>query len=123
MTVANKKFCEDHGIRLSGRARKKETAEAEVQSTEQQELFKSYLRKRSVIEGRIGTSKRKYGLDRIMTKLVATSRTVIGMAFFVMNAEKILRFLRLLFAFFIFLYIAITCLFVPERRAALLGAY
>jgi hypothetical protein len=123
MTVANKKFCEDHGIRLSGRARKKETAEAEVQSTEQQELFKSDLRKRSVIEGRIGTSKRKYGLDRIMTKLVATSRTVIGMAFFVMNAEKILRFLRLLFAFFVFVYIAITCLFVPERRAALLGAY
>jgi len=51
-----------------------------------------------VIEGRIGTSKRKYGLDRIMTKLVATSRSVIGMAFFVMNAEKILRLLRLLFA-------------------------
>ena len=33
-----------------------------------------------------------------MTKLVATSRSVIGMAFFVMNAEKILRLLRLLFA-------------------------
>ena len=51
-----------------------------------------------MIEGRIGTSKRKYGLDRIMTRLVATSKTVIGMAFFVMNAEKILRLLRLLFA-------------------------
>jgi len=88
-TVGNKKFCKDHGISLRGRARKKETAGIEGQTVEQQELFKSGLRKRSVIEGRIGTSKRKYGLDRIMTKLVATSRSVIGMAFFVMNAEKL----------------------------------
>ena len=123
MTAQNKKFCEAHGIRLSGRARKKEAAVIEVQSTEQQELFKSDLRKRSVIEGRIGTSKRKYGLDRIMTKLVATSRSVIGMAFFVMNAEKILRILRLLFALLVFVYIAIMCLFAFDRRAAHLGAF
>ena len=65
-----------------------------------------------MIEGRIGsdrigTSKRKYGLDRIMTKLVTTSRSVIGIATFVMNAEKILRLLRLLFALFVSLYMAI----------------
>ena len=78
MTSVNKKFCAANGIRLSGRPRKKQV-EAEVQTAEQQELFKSDLRKRSVIEGRIGTSKRKYGLDRIMTKLVETSRTVITM--------------------------------------------
>jgi IS5 family transposase len=123
MTAQNKKFCEAHGIRLSGRVRKKEAAVIEVQSTEQQELFKSDLRKRTVIEGRIGTSKRKYGLDRIMTKLVATSRSVIGMAFFVMNAEKILRILRLLFALLVFVYIAIMCLFAFDRRAAHLGAF
>jgi len=69
-----------------------------VQPTEHQELFKSDLRKRTVIEGRIGTSKRKYGLDRIPTKLTLTSRPVIGMAFFVMNYEKNLRLLRLLLA-------------------------
>ena len=56
MTVENKKFCREHRIRLSGRAPKKEIADLTVQSTEQQELFKSDLRKRSVIEGRIGTS-------------------------------------------------------------------
>ena len=123
MTFANKKFCEDNGIRLSGRARKKEIAEIKIQSTEQQELFRSDLRKRSVIEGRIGTSKRKYGLDRIMTKLIETSQSVIGMAFFVMNAEKILRLLRLLFALIVSVYMAIMCLFAPERRAALLGAF
>jgi len=60
MTFGNKTFCRDHGIRLSGRAPKKEAAEIEGQSAEQQELFKSDLRKRSVIEGRIGTSNRNY---------------------------------------------------------------
>ncbi len=122
MTVENKKFCAANGIRLGGRPRKKQK-EPEVQSEEQQELFKSDLRKRSVIEGRIGTSKRKYGLDRIMTKLVETSRAVIKMAFFVMNAEKILRLLRLLFAFLVSVYIAIICLCDPWRRPALLGAF
>lgn len=123
MTFANKKFCEGLGIRLSGRARKKEAAEIEGQSPEQQELFKSDLRKRSVIEGRIGTSKRKYGLDRIMTKLVATSRSVIGMAFFVMNAEKILRLLRLLFALLVSVCMVMMCLLSSERRIAPLGAF
>ena len=60
-------------------------------STDEQNVFKADLKKRSVIEGRIGTSKRKYGLDQIFTKLVSTSRCVIGMALFAMNAEKILR--------------------------------
>jgi hypothetical protein len=122
MTVENKKFCAANGIRLSGRPRKKQV-EPEGQSEEQQDLFKSDLRKRSVIEGRIGTSKRKYGLDRIMTKLVETSRAVIKMAFFVMNAEKILRLLRLLFALLVSVYIAIVCLFDSRRRSALLVAF
>jgi hypothetical protein len=122
MTVENKKFCREHGIRLSGRAPKKEIADLTVQSTEQQELFKSDLRKRSVIEGRIGTSKRKYGLDRILTKLVATSRSVIGMAFFVMNAEKILRLLRLLLTILVTVYILILNLCANRLRQALLWA-
>jgi len=86
MTSENKKFCAANNIRLSGRPRKRQ-GEAEVQTAEQQELFKSDLRKRSVIEGRKdGTGKWKYGLDRILTKLVETSSTVITMALFVMNA-------------------------------------
>jgi len=68
-----------------------------------------------VIEGRIGTSKRKYGLDLIMTKLVETSRSVIGMALFVMNAEKILRLLRLLFALFVCVYMMYASMTTGER--------
>ncbi len=121
MTLGNKKFCPENNIRLSGRPRKKQV-EAEVQTAEQQELFKSDLRKRSVIEGRIGTSKRKYGLDRIMTKLIETSRTVITMAFFVMNAEKVLRLLRLLFSILVSVYILMLYLLASWRRPALLWA-
>jgi hypothetical protein len=71
----------------------------------------------------MGNQERKYGLDRILTKLVATSRSVIGMAFFVMNSEKILRLLRLLLALFVSVCIAIMRLFVLERRTAVLGAF
>ncbi len=93
-----------------------------MQTPEQQELFKSDLRKRSVIEGRIGTGKQKYGLDRILTKLVETSRTVITMAFFVMNAEKILRLLRLLFVLLIPIYFAMLWLWASWRRSGRLWA-
>jgi hypothetical protein len=40
-----------------------------------------------------------------MTKLVTTSRSVIGIATFVMNAEKILRLLRLLLACLLALFV------------------
>ena len=121
MTVTNKRFCEANDIRLSGRARRKKE-EPIIQTAEQQELFKSDLKKRSVIEGRIGTSKRKYGLDRIMTKLVQTSKAVITMAFFVMNAEKILRLLRLFLSLLVSVYILVLYLCSSRRLPALLRA-
>jgi transposase, IS5 family len=121
MTSDNKKFCEANNIRLSGRPRKKQI-EAELQTAEQQELFKSDLRKRSVIEGRIGTGKRKYGLDRILTKLIKTSRTVITMAFFVMNTEKILRLLRLFLSILVSVCILMLSLCAIRRHSALLWA-
>ncbi len=93
-----------------------------MQTAEQQELFKSDLRKRSVIDGRTGTSKRKYRLDQIMTKLVETSRTVITMAFFVMNTEKILKLLTFLFSILASVYILMLCLCASWRRPALLWA-
>jgi hypothetical protein len=93
-----------------------------VQTAEQQELFKSDLRKRSVIEGRIGTGKRKYGLDRILTKLAETSKSVITMAFFVMNTKKILRLLRLFLSILVSMYILLLGLCAVRRHPALLCA-
>ncbi|MCP9902309.1 transposase [Cyanobium sp. Cruz CV13-4-11] len=115
ITAENKRYCAEHHIRLSGRGRSKRV-DSPAESPEQQDLFKFDLRKRSVIEGRIGTSKRKYGLDLIMTKLVETSRSVIGMALFVMNTEKILRLLRLLFALFVCVYMMFASMTTGERH-------
>jgi hypothetical protein len=42
---------------------------------------------------------------------------------FVMNAEKILRLLRLLFALLVSVYIVMMCLLHSERRIAPLGAF
>ena len=100
--MENKRYCEQRGIRLSGRGRSSKISTPAV-TTEQKEIFKSDHKKRSVIEGRIGTSKRKYGLDLILTKLVETSRSVISMALFALNAEKILRLIRLVLDIFLWL--------------------
>jgi len=47
------------------------------------------------IEGKFGQSKRRFGLDRVMTKLAITSQCVIAMTFLVINLEKGLRLLFL----------------------------
>ena len=121
MISDNKGFSTYNKIRLSGRPPKKQLGD-EVQTAEQHELFMSDLRRRSMIEGRIGTSKRKYGLDQIMTKLVETSRTVITMAFFVMNAEKTMWLLRRLFSILVPVYILMLYFCASWRRPAPLWA-
>jgi transposase, IS5 family len=103
MTAKNKQYCADRGIRLSGRRLGSNSTEQET-AAEQRELFKADQRKRSVIEGRIGTGKRKFGLNLIMTKLIETSECVISMALYVMNIEKLLRVIRLVYVFFLCLY-------------------
>ena len=39
--------------------------------------------------------KRRYGLDKIMTKLLGTSETVIALIFMVMNLDIIIHFLSI----------------------------
>jgi hypothetical protein len=54
--LENKRFCNERKIRLSGRGRGKKS-ELKIESVEQQKIFKSDLRKRSVIDGRIGSDR------------------------------------------------------------------
>jgi len=66
---------------------------------------------RNQIEGKFGLAKRRFSLDRVMTKLVNTSETAIAITFLVMNLEALLRQL----AFFSFSWV-IFCrqrLFLP----------
>jgi IS5 family transposase len=66
----------------------------EVKSYEEKQIYQDSC-DRNAVEGEFGTCNRKYGLDRIMTKLPYTSMSTIAMGFFVANME---RKLRLIFA-------------------------
>ena len=46
---------------------------------------------RNSIEGKFGQAKRRFSLNRVMTKLPSTSETAIGIAFLTMNLSRLLR--------------------------------
>lgn len=93
-TRANRAWCKEHGIRLSGKPLgrpPKETSEnaallkARRKQTRQDELD------RIPVEGKFGNAKRKGTLDRIMAKLAHTSESVIHVGIVVMNLDQWLR--------------------------------
>jgi hypothetical protein len=85
-----RRWCKEKNIRLSGPALGRPLTEEGDQALrrKQQQLDE---RIRIGIEGRFGTAKRRYRLNRIMTKLRETSETNIALIFLVMNLDKILR--------------------------------
>lgn len=87
----NRKFCKDRKIRLSGPKLGRPTKnEIRLKEHKQQERADEGIR--SAVEGRFGVVKRKYGLDRIMTKLQGSSETVIALLFMVMNLDVLIHF-------------------------------
>jgi transposase, IS5 family len=92
-TRANRRYCQDHGIRLSGPplGRPKVTTESnETQLKETRRQQRQDELDRIPIEGKFGQGKRRFTLNRIMAKLAETSETVILVSFIVMNLEKLL---------------------------------
>jgi transposase, IS5 family len=91
----NLQYCKAKGIRLSGprlgRPPKVVTAAEKRQA-------KLDSRKCNEVEGAFGVTKRRYGLSLIMAKLQETSETVIALQFLVMNLERRLRLLFVLFS-------------------------
>lgn len=83
-------WCKERNIRISGPAlgRPKRTIEKAIKNIEK---LDSAIR--NSVEGKFGEAKRCYGLNRIMTKLKETSETSIGLSFYVMNLEHMLRVL------------------------------
>lgn len=92
-TRENRQYCKANGIRLSGQPLgrpKIPTAEnAEQLKREKKQIYQDEI-DRIAVEGKFGQGKRRFSLDRIMTKLAGTSETVIMVVFLVMNLEKIL---------------------------------
>jgi len=89
-TKENREFCKKNHIRLSGpklgRPKEEEKAEAKKQASLD-------AAERNQVEGKFGEGKRKYTLNRIMTRLKETSESAIMVNLIVMNLEKRLRLL------------------------------
>ncbi len=93
-TRANRKYCQQRGIRLSGKplGRPSHRQLAEVQKQAQADAAV-----RNQVEGKLGVGKRRFSLARVMAKLAPTAETAIAVTFLVMNLEQLLR--QLLFVF------------------------
>ena len=66
---------------------------------------------RNQIEGKFGQAKRRFSLNRVMTKLANTSETAIAITFLVMNLEALLK--QLAFLFFSWVVLGRQHLFLP----------
>ena len=101
-TLENRRYCQKHGIRLSGPPLGRPLKETEANKEHLKELREQQRQDeidRQAVEGKFGEGKRRFTLSRIMAKLAETSEAVIMVSFIVMNLEKILRDI-LLFLFF-----------------------
>ena len=87
-TRENRKFCKDRGIRISGPPLGRPPANVSQAIKNQQQLDEKI---RNSIEGKFGVGKRRFSLDRVMTKLSETSETAIAITFLVMNLSTLLK--------------------------------
>lgn len=101
-TRRNKMFCAQLGIRLSdpplGRRKASET-DAKIKRQIDRDACE-----RNAIEGRNGNTKRRFGLDRLFSKLDETAKTEVALIILAMNAGlRLVRWLALFFRSFLFL--------------------
>ncbi len=94
-TRKNRAFCKEKDIRISGvplgRPSKNINDKTKKQAQDDERI-------RNAIEGKFGQGKRRFSLNKIMTKLPSTSATTIAIIFLVMNLSTLLQeFLSLFF--------------------------
>lgn len=93
-TRANRTYCKDRGIRLSGKPLgrpRKETPENKKERKAEKKRQRQDELDRIPVEGKFGNAKRKGTLGRIMVKLSHTSESVIHIGIVVLNLDKWLR--------------------------------
>jgi transposase, IS5 family len=94
-TRENREWCKERGIRLSGPPLGRPPKNVSKEDKKQAQLDESF---RNCIEGKFGEGKRRYSLNKIMSKLPNTSETSIAITFLVMNLSALLR--QVFFRFF-----------------------
>jgi transposase, IS5 family len=93
-TQENRAWCKERGIRITGVPLGRPPKIIDREAKKQAQLDERF---RSRIEGKFGEAKRRFSLNRVMTKLSETSQTAIAIIFLVMNLSTLLR---QFFAFF-----------------------
>lgn len=96
----NRAFCQRHGIRLSGPRLGRPKNDPELMATEKRQFIDDQ-RQRNAVEGKIGQGKRRFGLGLIREKLAATQSSTIAMNVMVMNLQKLLELLFVLYAYWL----------------------
>ena len=87
-TKANKKYCKERGIRLSGRSLGRKNQEQKEAETEQ--MYRDSCQ-RNWVEGKNGLLKTRYGMSRVMCKLDESAKSDLVFAILAMNAFRKLR--------------------------------
>lgn len=87
-TRINRAFCKEHGIRMSGPPLGRRPQHVSAADKKQAAADEAV---RNQVEGKFGQGKRRFGLGRIMAKLVGTSAAQISLSFLVMNLEQALK--------------------------------
>jgi transposase, IS5 family len=87
-TRENRAYCQERGIRISGSPLGRPPAN--ISKFQKKQALESE-RFRNSIEGKFGQGKRRFSLNRVMTKLPNTSETAIAITFLVMNLSALLR--------------------------------
>ena len=95
-TRANKLYCKELGIRLSGPPLGRRKADQTDAKIKRQMYCDSC--KRNAVEGRNDNAKRRFGLDRLFSKLDETAKTEAALILLAMNAcHRLARWLVLFF--------------------------
>jgi hypothetical protein len=87
----NRRYCKKHKIRLSGPKLGRPAKVTEANARELKAAKKQARQDeidRNAVEGKFGQGKRRYSLNRVMTKLAHTSETAIMLSFLVMNLKR-----------------------------------
>ncbi len=96
----NRAYCKKHGIRISGPSLGRPPKDEKLRK-EQKKIQGQDEAIRNAVEGRFGVAKRRYKLDRILTKIKASSESLIALVFMVMNLEKAMAFMAFIYLCFL----------------------
>jgi len=89
-TKANRAYCKERGIRISGAPLGRPKKDEQVQAALRKQTLED-VGVRNQIEGKFGQGKRRFSLGLIKSKLAKTAETSIAITFLVMNLEHLLR--------------------------------